>query len=153
MLGENIKVIRKQKGFSQETLAQQLNVVRQTVSKWEKGISVPDAEMLNALSELLEVPVSTLLGGTVQEEEKVQDSAIEEVAKQLAILNEQLALRSAQKKKTVKRVLLGILIFFVLSAVIWLGLAGLFGAKMDSKPYSYETEQKMSYGDGACGSF
>ncbi|MCR4929008.1 MAG: helix-turn-helix domain-containing protein, partial [Lachnospiraceae bacterium] len=52
MLGENIKTLRKQKGFSQETLAQQLNVVRQTVSKWEKGISVPDAEMLNALSEL-----------------------------------------------------------------------------------------------------
>ncbi len=61
MLGENIKILRKQKGFSQETLAQQLNVVRQTVSKWEKGISVPDAEMLNSLSELFEVPVSTLL--------------------------------------------------------------------------------------------
>ncbi|MBQ0087944.1 MAG: helix-turn-helix transcriptional regulator, partial [Prevotellaceae bacterium] len=88
MLGENIKTLRKQKGFSQETLAQQLNVVRQTVSKWEKGYSVPDAEMLNTLSELFEVPVSTLLGGTIPEAEKQNDSRIDEIANQLAILNE-----------------------------------------------------------------
>lgn len=39
MLGENIKILRKEKGYSQETLAAQLHVVRQTVSKWEKGVS------------------------------------------------------------------------------------------------------------------
>ena len=100
MLGENIKILRKQKGFSQETLAQQLNVVRQTVSKWEKGISVPDAEMLNSLSELFEVPVSTLLGSTVEEQKTEIDPRMEEIAKQLAILNEQLANQAIRKKKT-----------------------------------------------------
>ena len=116
MLGENLKILRKQKGLSQETLAQQLNVVRQTVSKWEKGLSVPDAEMLNTISELFEVPVSTLLGSTVEEPEKTSDSAMEEIAKQLAILNEQLAARSVRRRKTAKKVLTGIVI--AIAAVI-----------------------------------
>ena len=109
MLGENIKILRKQKGYSQETLAQQLNVVRQTVSKWEKGISVPDAEMLNSLSELFEVPVSSLLGSTIEEtKDNEKDAKMDEIAKQLAILNEQLANQSVRKKKTVKRIFIGI---------------------------------------------
>ena len=49
MLGDKIKVFRKSKGFTQEELAIRLNIVRQTVSKWEKGISVPDAENLQNL--------------------------------------------------------------------------------------------------------
>lgn len=116
MLGENLKILRKQKGLSQETLAQQLNVVRQTVSKWEKGLSVPDAEMLNTISELFEVPVSTLLGSTVEEPEKTSDSAMEEIAKQLAVLNEQLATRSVRRRKTAKKILTGIVI--AIAAVI-----------------------------------
>ena len=67
MLKENIKTIRKAKGLSQEELAIKLNVVRQTISKWEQGLSVPDSEMLVSLSEVLETPVSTLLGETVTE--------------------------------------------------------------------------------------
>lgn len=62
MLKENIKASRKLKGLSQEELAIKLNVVRQTISKWEQGLSVPDSEMLISISEVLEVPVSTLLG-------------------------------------------------------------------------------------------
>ena len=46
MLNENIKAIRKAKGLSQQELAVKVNVVRQTVSKWEQGLSVPDADML-----------------------------------------------------------------------------------------------------------
>ena len=69
MLNENIKEIRKSKGLSQQELAVKLNVVRQTVSKWEQGLSVPDSEMLISISELLETPVSTLLGETVIETE------------------------------------------------------------------------------------
>ena len=46
MLSDNIKRIRKSKGLSQEELAIKLNVVRQTVSKWENGLSVPDSDML-----------------------------------------------------------------------------------------------------------
>ena len=62
MLSENIKARRKSKGLSQQELAIKLNVVRQTVSKWEQGLSVPDAAMLISLSEALETPVSVLLG-------------------------------------------------------------------------------------------
>ena len=62
MLNENIKVLRKSKGLSQQDLADKLNVVRQTISKWEQGLSVPDSDLLIALSEALETPVSTLLG-------------------------------------------------------------------------------------------
>ena len=65
MLNENIKAIRRSKGLSQQELAVKLNVVRQTVSKWEQGLSVPDSDLLIALSEALETPVSTLLGDTV----------------------------------------------------------------------------------------
>ena len=53
MLKENIKTLRKSKGLSQEELAIKLNVVRQTISKWEQGLSVPDAEMLIKLAEVL----------------------------------------------------------------------------------------------------
>ena len=67
MLNENIKAIRKSKGLSQEELAIKLNVVRQTVSKWERGLSVPDSEMLISISDALETPVSTLLGETSDE--------------------------------------------------------------------------------------
>ena len=124
MLGENIKILRKQKGFSQETLAQQLNVVRQTVSKWEKGISVPDAEMLNSLSDLLEVPVSTLLGSTVEEQVTEKDPRMEEIAKQLAILNEQLANQALRKKKIGKRICIiiaAVIVGFILLCFLYIG--------------------------------
>ena len=49
MLNENIKTIRKSKGLSQEELAVKLHVVRQTISKWEQGLSVPDASGLSSL--------------------------------------------------------------------------------------------------------
>lgn len=53
MLNENLKTIRKQKGLSQEELAIRLNVVRQTISKWEKGFSVPDSDMLVKMGDIL----------------------------------------------------------------------------------------------------
>ena len=65
MLNENIRNLRKAKGISQEELAIKLNVVRQTVSKWEKGLSVPDSSMLVSLAEELDTSVSTLLGETI----------------------------------------------------------------------------------------
>lgn len=65
MLNENIKALRKTKGLTQDELAIRLNVVRQTVSKWEKGLSVPDAEMLQRIAEVFEVNVSQLLGAPI----------------------------------------------------------------------------------------
>lgn len=54
MVSENIKALRKAKGLSQEELAARLNVVRQTVSKWEQGLSVPDADLSVQISAVLE---------------------------------------------------------------------------------------------------
>ena len=142
MLGENIKILRKQKGFSQETLAQQLNVVRQTVSKWEKGISVPDAEMLNSLSELFEVPVSTLLGSTVEEQKTETDPRMEEIAKQLAILNEQLANKAVRKRKLGKRIFIAIgavIVGFILLCVLYLGALILFRTHVANNTNYYKT--------------
>ena len=76
MLNENIKSIRKSKGLSQEELAVKLNVVRQTISKWEQGLSVPDSDMLISISEVLETPVSTLLGETISESKAADLRAI-----------------------------------------------------------------------------
>ncbi len=65
MLSNNLRTLRKNKGLSQEELAIRLNVVRQTISKWEKGISVPDSDMLIKLAEVFEVSVSDLLGDDI----------------------------------------------------------------------------------------
>ena len=96
MLNENIKAIRKSKGLSQEELAIKLNVVRQTISKWEKGLSVPDSNMLIYISEVLETPVSTLLGETVVES-KVDD--LKAISEKLEIINLQLAQRNTGIRK------------------------------------------------------
>ena len=65
MLSENLKAIRKSKGLSQEELAVKLNVVRQTISKWEQGLSVPDSDLLVLISEVLETPVVHLEEETI----------------------------------------------------------------------------------------
>ena len=96
MLNENIKAIRKSKGLSQQELAIKLNVVRQTVSKWETGMSVPDSDMLISISEVLETPVSILLGETVVET-KISD--LEVITEKLEIINLQLAQRKTMRRK------------------------------------------------------
>ena len=98
MLNENIKAIRKSKGLSQQDLADKLNVVRQTISKWEQGLSVPDSDLLIALSEALETPVSTLLGETVTESEADQVKALSE---RLEIINLQFARRKAVRRSAI----------------------------------------------------
>ena len=96
MLNGNLKALRKSKGLSQEELAIKLHVVRQTISKWEQGLSVPDADMLVALSEAFETPVSTLLGESVTEPEA---DSIKAIAEKLEVINLQLARREALKRK------------------------------------------------------
>ena len=68
MLHENLKALRKQKGLTQEELAIRLNVVRQTVSKWESGRSVPDADILLKIADVLDVSISDLLGAELPNE-------------------------------------------------------------------------------------
>ena len=110
MLNENIKVIRKSKGLSQQELAVKLNVVRQTVSKWEQGLSVPDSDMLISISEVLDTPVSTLLGEKVIELE-VDD--LKAISAKLEVINLQLA----RRKNTRKRILHWFLILLCVADV------------------------------------
>ena len=120
MLSENIRAVRKSKGLSQEELAVKLNVVRQTISKWEQGLSVPDSNMLISLSEALDTPVSVLLGEIVEQTE-VNDLKV--ISEKLEIINLQLALsRNAKRKKlTVFFSLLAVAIIAVWMLLIILG--------------------------------
>ena len=99
MLNENIKTLRKTKGLTQDELAIRLNVVRQTVSKWEKGLSVPDAEMLQKMAEVFEVSVSKLLGSPIYQNENVDI-----IAEQLSRINEQLAVKNNRSRKIWKTI-------------------------------------------------
>lgn len=110
MLNENMKAIRKQKGLSQEELAIKLNVVRQTISKWENGLSVPDSDMLISISEVLETPVSTLLGETVVETEA---DALKAISEKLEVLNLQFAQRKAMRKAILHWLLISLCVVIV----------------------------------------
>ena len=119
MLNENIKAFRKSKGLSQQELAVKLNVVRQTVSKWEQGRSVPDSDMLISLSEMLEIPVSTLLGETVIETEV---DGLKAISEKLEVINLQLAQRKATGRKIVRWLLISlcaIIVMIFAALIIW----------------------------------
>ena len=116
MLSENIKAIRKSKGLSQQELAIKLNVVRQTISKWEQGMSVPDSDMLISISEVLETPVSILLGETVVET-KVSD--LEVISEKLEIINLQLAQKKIARRKIIQGLLITLCaVIVIISAVL-----------------------------------
>lgn len=119
MLKDNLKTLRKNKGLSQEELSIKLNVVRQTISKWETGLSVPDTEMLVTISELFETPVSEILGESIEEKET---NDLKVISEKLEVINEQLSISQKQKRKRKIMVLLIIdiclIFFFVLLALL-----------------------------------
>lgn len=120
MLNENLKAIRHSKGLSQQELAVKLNVVRQTISKWEKGLSVPDSDMLIALSEALDTPVNILLGETVTETKADSFKAISE---KLEVINLQLARRMILRRKVFHFLFLSFctVIMLIFASLILLG--------------------------------
>ena len=111
MLSDNIKRIRKSKVLSQEELAIKLNVVRQTVSKWENGLSVPDSDMLITLADELDTSVNVLLGETVTES---MTDDLKVISKKLEVINLQLAKRNMVKIKTIRLILIALCAFIVL---------------------------------------
>ena len=119
MLKDNLKTLRKSKGLSQEELSVKLNVVRQTVSKWEQGLSVPDAEMLVSISEVFDTPVSTILGENIDEQEK---NDLKVISEKLEVINEQLAMKQKQKRKMLDNTLIVadvcLIILFILLAIL-----------------------------------
>ena len=116
MLQEKIKALRKERGLTQEELAIRVNVVRQTVSKWEKGLSVPDADLLQKIADVLEVTVSQLLGA-----ESETAKSRNEIAEQLSRINEQLAIKNRRAKQIfsiIKYAIIAYLCFLLLLSVL-----------------------------------
>ena len=122
MLNENIKALRKTKGITQDELAIRLNVVRQTVSKWEKGLSVPDAEMLQRIAEVFEVNVSQLLGAPINQNEN-----IDVIAEQLSRINEQLVVKNNRSRKIWKTI--GIILAIIIAGQLLLVALGITAYK------------------------
>lgn len=115
MFSENLKTLRKQKGFSQEELASRLHVVRQTVSKWEKNLSVPDADMLVRLAEILDVTVTELLGA------KIDGTAdANNIAEQLSRINEQLAIKNRRFRRILKVIIIVLALLFIFQILVLL---------------------------------
>ena len=115
MFHETLKTLRKARGLSQEELAARLHVVRQTISKWEKGLSVPDADLLVRLADALDTTVSHLLGADIPEDEAGRN----ELAEQLSRINEHLAARN-RRGRFILRLVLGILAAIVVFNVLLL---------------------------------
>jgi putative transcriptional regulator len=139
MLNENIKAIRKSKGLSQEELAVKLNVVRQTISKWEKGLSVPDSDMLISISEALETPVSALLEETISES-KADDLKV--ISEKLEVINSQFAQEKAVRRKRLHW------FFMVLCAVLIIAFAVLIALKSPYLGWDYSDPETAVVGVG-----
>ena len=125
MFSENLKTLRKQKGFSQEELASRLHVVRQTISKWEKNLSVPDADTLIRLAEILGVSVSELLGSKIETENENRN-VTNDVAEQLSRINEQLAIKNRRSRriwKAIAAIAIILVVFFLISGFIMMSLS------------------------------
>lgn len=112
MFNEILKTLRKAKGFSQEELAIRVNVVRQTIFKWEKGLSIPDADVLIRIAEILETSVSELLGTKIDDEADTNH-----VAEQLSRINEQLAIKN-RRVKLIWKIILGVIIAVIVFNII-----------------------------------
>ena len=131
MFGENLKTLRKQKGFTQEELATRLHVVRQTISKWEKNVSVPDADTLIRLAEILEVSVSELLGAKIENENTASD-----VAEQLSRINEQLAIKNRRSRRIWKilAIILATIVLIYIFIVVFFSVPSLNESIQSNQP-------------------
>ncbi|MBO5388115.1 MAG: helix-turn-helix transcriptional regulator [Lachnospiraceae bacterium] len=136
MFNENLRELRKSKGFTQEELATKINVVRQTVSKWEKGLSVPDADSLQKIADVLDVEVSQLLGANIETE-----ASKNEIAEQLSRINEQLVIKNRRTKKIVTAICV-ILLLPLIIFIIMIILANFFYAN-EKETSSYEIDDTV----------
>lgn len=121
MLNDNIKALRMAKGLSQEELASRIHVVRQTISKWEKGIAVPGAEALTQLAEALETTVPTLLGEALPEPEAPAET-LEVLAEKLAQLNDAYIRQQRTRRRIIRGLCIAALVLVLLievAAALW----------------------------------
>ena len=118
--------LRKQKGLSQEELANRLNVSRQTVSKWEVGDSTPDMEKLVAISDLFDVSLDKLVMGKEDEPQNPTTTKSELVT----VLNEKVLTSNNKKKaksilKIVGIIAAVILLVDAISMIIYFAVNGI----------------------------
>lgn len=140
MLNENIKALRKNKGLTQDELANRLNVVRQTVSKWEKGFSVPDAEMLQKIADVLETNVSQLLGAPIKQNENADI-----IAEQLSRINEQLIVKNNRSRKIWKAI--GIILAVIIIGqllLVALGVTAFKSYEVNTDTYEENVEEVVN---------
>lgn len=138
MFNENLKTLRKAKGFSQEELAIRLHIVRQTISKWEKGLSVPDADMLIRIAEILETSVSELLGAKI-----VDEADTNNVAEQLSRINEQLAMKNRRAELFWKIILGAIIAVIVFNILLVVGGMVSFNSFRNHKPTEVKSQSEI----------
>lgn len=138
MFNETLKTMRKAKGYTQEELAIKLNVVRQTVSKWEKGLSVPDADVLSKIADILETKVSILLGETIPDEDNK-----DVIAEQLAKISEQMSIKNKRSKiiwKIVGIILLSILVLNILLVIFGMSAGSSFSTESSTRVIETNTD-------------
>ena len=115
MFNENLKKIRKEKGYTQEELATKVGVVRQTVSKWEKGLSVPDADILDTdinilLGDEMTMGIDNLNEPDEEKGNKENNNLVEE---QLTKISEQLTIKNKRNRKIWKTIGIALLIIVI----------------------------------------
>ena len=137
MFSENLMTHRKNKGITQEELAIRLNVVRQTVSKWEKGQSVPDADLLIKMADIFDVSVSELLGTKIVNEKEIGD-----IAQQLSRINEQLAIINRRARRIWKTIAIVAGAIVVLTLFVLLIFTPVFNTE---QPVTMLKEEVLDY--------
>lgn len=118
--------LRKQKGLSQEELANRLNVSRQTVSKWEIGDSTPDMEKLAAISDLFEISLDELVLG----KEPNTDNTAASKSELINVLNEKVLTPANKKKakrglKIIGIIFAALLLIDIISMIIYFVMYGI----------------------------
>lgn len=88
MFSKNLVVLRKNKGISQEQLAQELLVSKQSIYKWENNRSVPDMDNIMAISKFFEVSVEDLFEGEFVFVKGLKNNYYESAFKMNKLLNQ-----------------------------------------------------------------
>ena len=138
LLGEKLKKARKNIGMSQNEVAEELMLSRQTISKWEKNYSVPDAEVFVKLADVLEVQTSQLLGVKVDSDVQTTEEKQNAYAEQLAHIAEQMAVRNRQRKriwKTIGIAFAVIIVVYIILIVMNIAFFSVYPTKEDVQTY------------------
>ena len=95
---------RKAKGYTQKTLAEKLFVSDKAVSKWERGLSMPDISLLVPLSDILGISVTELLEGKkIDSASSIKTEEVETIVKKALALSEETPEKARQRKRRSQR--------------------------------------------------